>query len=99
MAVPADPRPVAQRPVDRLAQADPDVLGRVMAVDVQVAGAGDRQVHQGMPGEQLEHVVEKPDPRRDLGSPLAVQVEPQADVGLASRSHDLGGTLVERSRS
>ena len=34
-----------------------------MAVDVQVARAGDRQVHQRMPGEQLEHVVEEPDPR------------------------------------
>ena len=90
MAVAPDARAVAQRPIDRLAQADPHVLGRVMPVDVQVAGAGDRQVHQRMAGEQLEHVVEKTDARRDLGPPLAVQVEPQSDVGLASRAHDLG---------
>ena len=67
--VAANPRPVAERPVDRLAQADPDVLGRVVGVDVEVARARDRQVHQRVPGEELEHVVEEPDPRRDLARP------------------------------
>ena len=99
MAIAPDPRPVAQRPVDRLAQADAHVLGRVMPVNMQVARAGDRQVHQRMAGEQLEHVVEEPDPRRDLGPPLAVQVELQADVGLASLAHDLGDCVEKHSRS
>ena len=91
MAVPANSGPVAERPVDRLAQADADVLGGVMPVDVEVARAGDRQVHQGMPGEQLEHVVEEPDAGLHVRPPLAVEVERQADVGLAGLAHDLGG--------
>ena len=64
-AVPVAPdaRPVAQRPVDRLAQADAHVLGRVVVVDVEVARARDRQVHQRVPGEELEHVVEEADAR------------------------------------
>ena len=78
MAIAPDPRPVTQRPIDRLAQADAHVLGGVMPVNMQVARAGDRQVHQRMAGEQVEHVVEEPNPRADLGPPLTVQVELQS---------------------
>ena len=47
-----------------------------------------------MPGKELEHVVEKTDPRGDPGLALAVQVEPQADVGLASRASDFGDSCA-----
>ena len=93
MAIPADPRAIRQRAVDRLPQADADVLGRVMAVDVQVSLASDRQVHERMAGEQLEHVVEKADSRRDLAPPLTVKIERQADVGFAGRPGDLGRSV------
>ncbi len=100
MAIPPDPRAVAQRPVDRLTQTDPHVLGCVMPVNVQVAFARNCQIDQGMARKQLEHVVEKTDPGRHLGPPLAVQVERQSNVGLTSRSHDLGNPLSNlRSRS
>ncbi len=84
------PDAVAQRLIDGLSQADPDILGRMMPVNVQVARARDRQVHERMPGKQLEHVVEKTDPRGNPRLPFAIQVEPQADISLASRSSDFG---------
>jgi hypothetical protein len=43
-----------------------------------------------MASQQLEHMVQKPDPGRDLGSPLPVQVDSETDVGLASRANDFG---------
>ncbi len=90
MAKASDARAIAQRGIDGLSQANSDVLRRMMAVDVKVAGARDGQIHQGMPCKQFEHVVEETDPGSDAGFPLAVQIEPQADIGLASRASDFG---------
>ena len=102
MAITPYPRPVAERPIDRLSQANAHVLGGVVPVNMQVARAADRQVHQRMTREQVEHVIEEPNARCDLGPPLTVEVEFQADVGFASFAHNLGAawrnTQCQRSR-
>ena len=90
VAVSPDPGPVAECTIDRLAQADAHVFGRVMPVHMQVARARDRQVHERMPREQIEHVIKEADPRTDLGSPLAVEVEPELDIGFAGLAYNLG---------
>ena len=42
-----------------------------------------------MTGIQLEHVVEEPDPRRDLRLAPPVEDKAQADVGLTRRADNL----------
>ena len=64
------PRAVAERLRHRLADDVAGVLGGVVEVDVQVALGLQRDVDQAVPGELLEHVVEKADPGRDLGAPV-----------------------------
>jgi hypothetical protein len=75
VAVAPDSGAVCKGPVEGLAEANADVFGGMMAVNLEVAGAGHGQVDQGMASEQLEHVVEKTDPGRYAGSPFAIQVE------------------------
>ena len=53
----------------RLAEADADVLNGMMGIDVQIAGRLSVQVEQSVPRQQREHVIEKPDPRRNAGRP------------------------------
>ncbi len=93
MAVSPNSRPVAQRAIDRLAQADPHVLGCMVSIDVQIAGASNCQVHQGMTSEQIEHVIKKPDPGRNLSPALTIEVEPQSDIGLTRLSLDLANSV------
>ena len=65
-----------------LAQADADVLGRVVGVDVQVALGLDGQVDPAVLAQVGEHVVEEADAGVDLVRADAVEVELAADVGL-----------------
>jgi hypothetical protein len=67
MPVTADAGPISKGSIDRLAKADSHILGRVVSVDTQVTRASDAQVDESVAGEQLEHVVEKADSRRDFG--------------------------------
>ena len=68
MAVAADAGLVAQRLLQRLAEADADVFDRVVLIDVEVALGLDRQsIARASPKRQ--HVVEKADARGDIGWP------------------------------
>src|SRR5712691_1518553 len=73
---------VAHRLLERLAEADADVLHRVVQVHVQVAPGIHGKVHQAVLGPGLQHVVEEGDARLHLGRPAAVQVELQHDLRL-----------------
>lgn len=57
---------VTQGLLQTASKADPNVLDRVMLINVQVATGCDRQVEQTVPGEQCEHVIEKADTRGNL---------------------------------
>src|SRR3990172_4581425 len=78
-----DPRLVPERDLEGLAEGDPDVLHRMMGVDVQVPPAAQLEIEPGVRGERREHVVEEADARRHLRSSRAVQVERERDVRLA----------------
>jgi hypothetical protein len=56
----------------------------VVGVHVQVAAAAHVQVEAAVGREGGEHVIEEADAGRDPGAALAVQIEGEADVGLAS---------------
>src|SRR5690606_37736722 len=75
VAEPRDARLVAERLAQRLADADRDVLDRVVRVDVDVPGGLDAQVDERVLAERREHVVVERHARGDLGLARAVEVE------------------------
>src|SRR5207253_3897792 len=56
-----------------LAHNDPDVLNRMVFVDIDVAFGLDGQIEEPMLGQQLQHVVEEANPCVDLPLSTAVQ--------------------------
>jgi hypothetical protein len=54
----------------------------VVLVDVQVALRLDGDVDARMAGKQVQHVIEEPDPGRNLRPALPVKVDLHLDVGL-----------------
>ena len=46
---------------NRFAERDADVFDGVMLIDVEIAGGLDLQVEAAVPGDQVEHVIEKAD--------------------------------------
>ena len=67
---------------DRLADDVAGILGGVVEIDMQVALGVQRDVDQAVLRELLQHVVEKPDPGRDLGRAGAVEIDPPLDPRL-----------------
>ena len=84
-----DAAAVAQRLVDRLAERDADILGRVVLVDMEVALGAHGHVDQRMAGKLLQHVVEEADPGRDVVAPGPVEIDADADLRLGGVAGDL----------
>jgi hypothetical protein len=63
-----------------------------MAVDVQVSPGLHRQIDQAVARQRLEHVVEEPDAGLDPGLTPAVQIYPDAEIGLFGGSGNLADT-------
>ena len=82
MAVTADALLVADRLIEGHAQRDADVLDRVVRIDMQIALGLDVQVDQAMPGNLVEHVVQKRHTRLECRPARAVQVHPDPDPGF-----------------
>ena len=70
---PIDPAPIPERGRDGFAQCDTDILDGVMLIDIEIAIGRELQIERAMPGKQLEHVIEKPDPGMDVIATLAVK--------------------------
>src|SRR5207248_4170612 len=81
---------VAQGVGQHLTERDPDVFDRVVGVDVEVALGLDGEVEAAVLAELGEHVVEEGEAGADLGLPLPVDGETDADRRL------LGGALAAR---
>ena len=77
-------RPVTERAVERLADADPDVLDRVVRAGLKIAAGAHVKVEAAVAGEQVEHVVEEADPGLALAG--AGPVEPEGDLRSRSRA-------------
>jgi len=67
---------------------DADVLGGVVMVDMEIAIRLHRNVDAGMAGEQVQHMVEEADARRNTGNAGAVEVHRHLDVGLLGLALD-----------
>ena len=79
-AVPRDPALVAQRLIDRLAQSQRAVLGRVVLIDMEIPVDLHRHVDQRMAADLFDHVIEKSDPRRDVVLSRPVEIDLDEDL-------------------
>ena len=86
--VPGEPRLVGGRLPQRLAEADPHVLHRVVRVDLEVALRADGERHAAVARDLVEHVVEEQEPRRDARLARRER-ELDGDVGLLRLPRDL----------
>ena len=82
----ADAAALAERLVERRAQHKPNVLDGVMVVHAEIALARQLQIDEGVPGEELQHMVKEADAGVDGVDTRAIEVEAQGDVGLAGGS-------------
>ena len=87
-AVACDPGTVAERTRERVAERGEDILDRVVLVDVEVAAGEELEIEAAVEGEERQQVIEKADPGCDAGVAGAVEVEHDAERGLAARARD-----------
>ena len=73
---------IAQRSAKRLAQRQADIFNRMMIVNLDVARGLERQIKEAVPGEQLQHMVEKGHPGGNLVLTAAVKLKTEPNVGL-----------------
>ena len=83
-----DAAPVAQRLRDGPPHDDAHVLHGVVIIHPGVALRADREVHERVAAEGIQHVVEESDSRLDVHLPRPIEVERDHDVGLARLSRD-----------
>ena len=83
---------VAQRPIERLPQADRHILDGVVRIHVQIALRLHGQIEQAVVGEQRQHVVEEADAGVHLRLAPAVDLQGQVDLRLAGLPVNRCGT-------
>ena len=54
----------------------------MMPVDLQIAFRADGEIHQPVTGDLIEHVIQKPDSRINLGAARAVEIDADVNRGL-----------------
>ena len=80
---------LAERLIERLSEADADVFGRMVLVDVQITLGTNGQIEPRVARKAIEHVIEKADARGDVAPPGAIQVEDYFDLALACFAVDV----------
>ena len=92
LAVAHDALFVAQGVLEGLTDHDAGVFDRVVTVDFKVSLDGDRQVNEAVPGNLLEHVIEKADAGRYRTGAGAVQVQADFNLRFFGVTGNDGGT-------
>ena len=92
MTVAADAFFVAHGLRHRLAQGDANVFHRVVAVNVQIAFAGNLQIDQAVASDLVQHVVEKTDAGGELGLTRTVQIQTHTNLGFGGLASDFSLT-------
>ncbi|CAA7613459.1 hypothetical protein MCP1_120006 [Candidatus Terasakiella magnetica] len=87
-AIAVDTLAVAQRLVNRLADGNADILGGVVSIDMQITLGRDGQVHQRVPGQLFQHVIEKAHPGLHRIAAGPVQSHRYLDPGLGGAALD-----------
>ena len=71
---------VTDRLIERLSQCDADIFHSVMGIDVQITFSLNEDIHQTMPGDLVEHVIEKWQPGFELDFAGAVKHQLNGDL-------------------
>ena len=82
MSIPPNAFLVTHRPGNRLTQRNPDILNRMVGVNVQVTLRLDFQINQPMPGHLVEHVVEKWHTSGQICPADSVKIEGNPNLGF-----------------
>src|SRR5262249_52214917 len=78
-----DSRAITERLAKRASHHDPDVLDRMMLIDMQVAAGSELEIEEAMAREAFEHVVQERNSSCHIGPPLAVEREFGRNLSLA----------------
>jgi len=90
MAIASNARLVANCSSNRLAKRNAHVLDGMVCINVQVTLCLDIQVNQPVPGNLVQHVVEKGHARIQRLLAGSVQVDRNTDAGFVGVASDLG---------
>ena len=82
-AVAADAGAVAECSVERLADHDRRVLGRVMRTGLEIPGDRDVEIQRAVPREKVEHVVQEPHAGAPLAGSGAFECDAHVDLRLS----------------
>ena len=82
MTVPADAPSITKAVFQRSTKAATHVLYRVMAVNVQITGAGNLQIKERMTSQQRQHVVKKTEAGLNFSAARASEIDRDANLGL-----------------
>jgi len=81
---------VAERASKCLAEGEAAVFDGVVRVHFQIAGAAEFQIHDGVFGEERQHVVKKRDAGSDSRFAAAIEIEVDGDTGFFGIPRDTG---------
>ncbi len=77
---------------ERIAEHEPDVLDRVVRIDLDVTGRGQLEIVESVARKGVHHVAEERDRRRDRAGATAVEIQSDADLGLLRVALELDAT-------
>ena len=81
---------VAQSPGDGLTESDAGIFDGMMLIDVEVAFAAYHQIHARVPGNLVEHVVEKSYAGRYIATAVPVEIQVYLYIGFGRGAAYLG---------
>jgi hypothetical protein len=64
----------------------------MVAVHVEIAAGLEGEVHEAVPGQRGEHVIEEADARLHAGIATSVEVDPNSEIGLVGLPGDFGSS-------
>ena len=97
VAVTADTLFVTHRLFECLTKGDADVFDRVVIINVQIANRADLQVDQAMPGDLIQHVIQKRHTGIHIQLPGAIEINCNSNLGFQRVAGYLGFALGHRS--
>ena len=84
------PRRSPQRLFEGPPQADANIFGCVMFVNLEIAARLSLEIEEAMPGQERQHVIKEADACVYLGGAAAIQRQLEDDLRLLCRSFDSG---------
>jgi hypothetical protein len=72
--------------IKRLSKADPDILNRVMVIDVEIATGVQTEVKKSIAHQRRQHVVEEWNPRGNVAHAAALEGQVDLDVRFFRRA-------------